>query len=66
MSSRTTSGCPVRRHSGSPLALGDELILTPRPGGMALDRKTGKTLWKSGALNTGSQKKGRRPWTPPS
>jgi outer membrane protein assembly factor BamB len=34
--------------AGSPLVLGDKLILNASPGGMALDRKTGKTLWKSG------------------
>jgi outer membrane protein assembly factor BamB len=34
--------------AGSPLVLGDRLILNGSPGGMALDRKTGKTLWKSG------------------
>jgi outer membrane protein assembly factor BamB len=35
--------------AGSPLILGDKLILNGSPGGMALDAKTGKTLWKSGA-----------------
>ena len=34
--------------AGSPLILGDTLILNGSPGGMALDAKTGKTLWKSG------------------
>lgn len=34
--------------AGSPLVLGDKLIINGSPGGMALDRKTGKTLWKSG------------------
>ena len=34
--------------AGSPLILGDKLILNGSPGGMALDAKTGKTLWKSG------------------
>ena len=34
--------------AGSPLILGDRLILNGSPGGMALDAKTGKTLWKSG------------------
>jgi outer membrane protein assembly factor BamB len=34
--------------AGSPLVLGDRLILNGSPGGMALDLKTGKTLWKSG------------------
>ena len=34
--------------AGSPLVLGDKLILNGSPGGMALDAKTGKTLWKSG------------------
>jgi outer membrane protein assembly factor BamB len=34
--------------AGSPLVLGDKLILNGSPGGMALDLKTGKTLWKSG------------------
>ena len=34
--------------AGSPLVLGDKLIVSGSPGGMALDRKTGKTLWKSG------------------
>jgi len=34
--------------AGSPLALGAKLIVNGSPGGMALDRKTGKTLWKSG------------------
>jgi outer membrane protein assembly factor BamB len=33
---------------GSPLVLGNTLILNGSPGGMALDLKTGKTLWKSG------------------
>jgi outer membrane protein assembly factor BamB len=34
--------------AGSPLVLGNALILNGSPGGMALDLKTGKTLWKSG------------------
>lgn len=34
--------------AGSPLVLGDKLILNGSPGGMALDLETGKTLWKSG------------------
>src|SRR4026208_2358040 len=34
--------------AGSPLVLGDQLILNGSPGGMALDLKTGKTLGKSG------------------
>jgi outer membrane protein assembly factor BamB len=34
--------------AGSPLILGDKLILNASSGGMALDVKTGKTLWKSG------------------
>jgi outer membrane protein assembly factor BamB len=34
--------------AGSPLVLGDKLILNGSPGGMALDIKTGRTLWKSG------------------
>ena len=34
--------------AGSPLVLGDRLILNGSPGGMALDLETGKTLWKSG------------------
>jgi outer membrane protein assembly factor BamB len=34
--------------AGSPLVLGDKLILNGSPGGMALDLKSGKTLWKSG------------------
>jgi outer membrane protein assembly factor BamB len=34
--------------AGSPLILGDKVILNGSPGGMALDVKTGKTLWKSG------------------
>lgn len=34
--------------AGSPLILGEQLILNGSPGGMALDPKTGKTLWKSG------------------
>src|SRR5258708_38140086 len=34
--------------AGSPLLLGNKLILNASPGGMALDAKTGKTLWKSG------------------
>ena len=34
--------------AGSPLVLGDKLILNGSSGGMALDAKTGKTLWKSG------------------
>ncbi len=34
--------------AGSPLILGDALILNGSSGGMALDAKTGKTLWKSG------------------
>ena len=34
--------------AGSPLILGERLILNGSPGGMALDAKTGKTLWKSG------------------
>lgn len=39
--------------AGSPLFLGDKLILNASPGGMALDPKTGKTLWKSGVGNGG-------------
>jgi outer membrane protein assembly factor BamB len=35
--------------AGSPLILGDKLILNGSPGGLALDARTGKTLWKSGA-----------------
>ncbi len=34
--------------AGSPLVLGHMLVLNASPGGMALDLKTGKTLWKSG------------------
>ena len=34
--------------AGSPLVLGDKLILNGSSGGMALDARTGKTLWKSG------------------
>lgn len=34
--------------AGSPLILGDKLILNGSSGGMALDAKTGQTLWKSG------------------
>ena len=34
--------------AGSPLILGDKLILNGSSGGMALDARTGKTLWKSG------------------
>ena len=34
--------------AGSPLILGEKLILNGSSGGMALDAKTGKTLWKSG------------------
>jgi len=34
--------------AGSPLVLGDQLILNASPGGMALDARTGRTLWKSG------------------
>jgi outer membrane protein assembly factor BamB len=34
--------------AGSPLILGDQLILNGSSGGMALNAKTGKTLWKSG------------------
>jgi outer membrane protein assembly factor BamB len=34
--------------AGSPLILGSRLILNGSSGGMALDAKTGKTLWKSG------------------
>jgi outer membrane protein assembly factor BamB len=39
--------------AGSPLVLGDRLILNGSPGGMALDIKTGKTIWKSGMGNGG-------------
>ena len=35
--------------SGSPLALEDRVILNVTPGGLCLDRKTGKTLWNNGA-----------------
>jgi outer membrane protein assembly factor BamB len=35
--------------SGSPLVLKDRVILNVIPGGLCLDRKTGKTLWKNGA-----------------
>jgi outer membrane protein assembly factor BamB len=34
--------------AGSPLILGGQLILNGSSGGMALDARTGKTLWKSG------------------
>jgi outer membrane protein assembly factor BamB len=34
--------------AGSPLVLGEMVILNASPGGMALDARTGKTLWKSG------------------
>ncbi len=34
--------------AGSPLVLGDKLFLNGSSGGMALDARTGKTLWKSG------------------
>jgi outer membrane protein assembly factor BamB len=34
--------------AGSPLILGDKLIVNASSGGMAIDAKTGKTLWKSG------------------
>jgi outer membrane protein assembly factor BamB len=34
--------------AGSPLVLGERLILNASPGGMALDIRTGKTVWKSG------------------
>ena len=34
--------------AGSPLILGDKLIVNGSSGGMALDAKTGKPLWKSG------------------
>jgi outer membrane protein assembly factor BamB len=34
--------------AGSPLILGDKLILNGSSGGMALEAKTGKPLWKSG------------------
>lgn len=39
--------------AGSPLVLGDTLILNASSGGMALDRKTGRTMWKSGAGQAG-------------
>ncbi len=35
--------------AGSPLVWGDKLVLNASSGGMALDLKTGKTLWKSGS-----------------
>jgi outer membrane protein assembly factor BamB len=35
--------------AGSPLILGDMLILNGSPGGLALDARTGKSLWKSGS-----------------
>ena len=35
--------------AGSPLVVGDAVILNASPGGMALDARTGKTLWKSGS-----------------
>jgi outer membrane protein assembly factor BamB len=34
--------------AGSPLILDEKLILNGSSGGMALDARTGKTLWKSG------------------
>jgi outer membrane protein assembly factor BamB len=34
--------------AGSPLIVGDTLVLNASPGGMALDARTGRTLWKSG------------------
>jgi outer membrane protein assembly factor BamB len=34
--------------AGSPLVMDGKLFLNASPGGMALDAKTGKTLWKSG------------------
>src|SRR5688572_24882962 len=39
--------------AGSPLVLGDKLILNASSGGMALDLRTGKTLWKSGTGSGG-------------
>ncbi len=39
--------------AGSPLLLGTKLILNASPGGMALDARTGKTLWKSGDGSAG-------------
>jgi outer membrane protein assembly factor BamB len=35
--------------AGSPLVLGNKVFLNASPGGMALDARTGRTLWKSGA-----------------
>jgi outer membrane protein assembly factor BamB len=34
--------------AGSPLVMGDKIYLNASPGGMAMNAKTGKTLWKSG------------------
>jgi len=39
--------------AGSPLVLGNKLIVNGSSGGMALDLKTGKPLWKSGAGSGG-------------
>jgi outer membrane protein assembly factor BamB len=39
--------------AGSPLVLGDTLIVNGSSGGLALDLKTGKPLWKSGAGSGG-------------
>jgi outer membrane protein assembly factor BamB len=39
--------------AGSPLVLGEKLIVNGSSGGMALDRKTGKPLWKSGTGSGG-------------
>ncbi len=39
--------------AGSPLLVGDKLIINASPGGMALEARTGKTLWKSGVGSGG-------------
>lgn len=40
-------------YSGAPFPDGDRLLLNVGIGGMALDKKTGKTLWKSGDAEAG-------------
>lgn len=39
--------------AGSPLVLGDRLILSVGPAGLALDKRTGATLWDSGPGRSG-------------
>ena len=52
---QTETGCPVPDwgFTGAPLVLDGRLILNVGEAGLALDKATGKVLWKSAAQNSG-------------